>query len=259
MKKNDCNIVRALLPLYVDGSTSPESKEYVGKHLSCCESCRAVIGEMTQDIPMEEIPQSEEVPSQTLEKGMRKIRCRWLVSLVLVALLLGAGIYSWNQARGLGMSISNLKERNICDAFLAELKAGNYEYAYKYIDIETIRAEWEEDFFSAEELHDIQERGLEFFKEGCSGLREEGVTDFRYLSVYAYPDFYAFTYTITVGGKESTIQLDVTENGIIFIACGNGSLVNPDALAKLRLWSEYLWEDYAGCYYDPDKGYVPKQ
>ncbi len=37
---SNCNIVRDLLPLYLDGETSPESSEMVKSHLEECDECR---------------------------------------------------------------------------------------------------------------------------------------------------------------------------------------------------------------------------
>ncbi len=36
---SNCNIVRDLLPLYLDGETSPESTEMIKSHLAECDEC----------------------------------------------------------------------------------------------------------------------------------------------------------------------------------------------------------------------------
>lgn len=40
MEKINCNIIRDILPLYVDGVVSDETKEMVEEHLKCCEECK---------------------------------------------------------------------------------------------------------------------------------------------------------------------------------------------------------------------------
>jgi len=58
--KNDlpCEVVRDLLPSYIDGLTSPETAELIKAHLSTCETCRAIHREMTgQEPPKAEQPE----------------------------------------------------------------------------------------------------------------------------------------------------------------------------------------------------------
>ena len=38
--KNECSIVRDLLPLYVEQMVSAETGEFVEEHLEGCEACR---------------------------------------------------------------------------------------------------------------------------------------------------------------------------------------------------------------------------
>lgn len=55
----DCNIIIDLLPLYVDGYCSDETKAIVKKHLEVCEKCRKLFDDMrtpTDVIPMHHAP-----------------------------------------------------------------------------------------------------------------------------------------------------------------------------------------------------------
>ena len=45
-----CEIIRDLLPLYIDGLTSKESNQEIEKHLKNCEECQKYYQEMTGDI-----------------------------------------------------------------------------------------------------------------------------------------------------------------------------------------------------------------
>ena len=42
----DCNVIKDLLPLYVDECCSEESSKLIAEHLESCESCRKVCGQM---------------------------------------------------------------------------------------------------------------------------------------------------------------------------------------------------------------------
>lgn len=55
MKEINCNIIRDILPLYVDGVVSTDTREMVEDHLGCCEKCKKEVEEMKQElyIPVE--------------------------------------------------------------------------------------------------------------------------------------------------------------------------------------------------------------
>lgn len=44
-----CEMIRDLLPLYIDGLTSKESNQEIEKHLKNCEECQKYYQEMTGD------------------------------------------------------------------------------------------------------------------------------------------------------------------------------------------------------------------
>lgn len=50
----NCNIIKDLIPLYIDECCSPEASEEVKKHIGCCAECRKVFESMTDDITKEE-------------------------------------------------------------------------------------------------------------------------------------------------------------------------------------------------------------
>lgn len=42
----DCNIIKDLLPLYIDGCCSKESKRFVEEHIECCDVCKNLLEDM---------------------------------------------------------------------------------------------------------------------------------------------------------------------------------------------------------------------
>lgn len=50
MKKIDCNIIKDLLPSYIDNLTSEESNILIANHLKECESCKETYNKMNKDI-----------------------------------------------------------------------------------------------------------------------------------------------------------------------------------------------------------------
>ena len=47
--KWSCNIIRDLMPLYIDGACSEESKKIIEEHLKECEECRAYLSSMNEE------------------------------------------------------------------------------------------------------------------------------------------------------------------------------------------------------------------
>ena len=55
----DCNVIKDLLPLYVDECCSEESVRLVAEHLDVCESCRKMYDQMRETYqPYEKITNS---------------------------------------------------------------------------------------------------------------------------------------------------------------------------------------------------------
>ena len=50
MKKISCDIVRDILPLYLDDVVSEETKEMIEEHLNSCETCKKEAAIMKQDV-----------------------------------------------------------------------------------------------------------------------------------------------------------------------------------------------------------------
>ncbi len=82
-----CDIVRDLLPLYIDRVCSEETEKEVEAHLDCCETCRAVHRDMALSMTPPEAPKG--VPDETaIYRGIRqKIGKLLLCALLFVALM----------------------------------------------------------------------------------------------------------------------------------------------------------------------------
>ena len=61
-------------------------------------------------------------------------------------------------------------------------------------------------------------------------------------------------YAVTMGGQDYSLSVDASDSGVWHFSGGSGYIPEPDPLRALSLWSESLWQDYAGCYLDPETG-----
>lgn len=89
MSKLSCNIVRDLLPLYVDGVLEKESIEEIKEHLQTCAECRELFETMKSDV----IPTAKEAPTiqiPELKNLLKRIKMQNLIiaGIVIVILVL---------------------------------------------------------------------------------------------------------------------------------------------------------------------------
>ena len=93
MKKNDCNVVRDLMPLVVDRVASDESREMVEDHITSCEECRKQYEEMKAELPEETRAEYEEEQRtivealRTVKRQQKKRRIRKTVLLAAVCMI----------------------------------------------------------------------------------------------------------------------------------------------------------------------------
>lgn len=80
--KQECSIVRDLLPLYVEDMVSPETAEFVGGHLAACETCQAEVQNLRQP-PDVAPPAQEEHPEAPLRRLQRKLLLKRIQSALL--------------------------------------------------------------------------------------------------------------------------------------------------------------------------------
>ena len=257
----DCKVIEDLLPLYFDNMCSEQSRKMVEEHLSECENCRRLV-ERTQAVQIPHIELEKPVADNVVKKSFKKIRFRWLASVIAVMIIIPVIFLGWNQYHGRGVHYTNIYEMQIGNAFMKCLAEGNYEKAYKYIDIEGLKEEWLEQWFDEETLVNIQSDGLEKFCEyGRKVTEKGGISEYEYvgISLRGYENdgtpIYQMIFKIKYAGEETLFDIMVSNDGVEYFS-GSGSFVT-DLLAQFAIWSEYLWQDYEGCYFDPNlKEYV---
>lgn len=89
MNKLNCDIIKDLLPLYVDGVVSESSEAEIRRHLEQCASCRKEYQDMTAELI---VPTSEQIQQEStipLRKMKTKLKRFLILSTLLVLLLAG--------------------------------------------------------------------------------------------------------------------------------------------------------------------------
>ena len=127
--KLDCELIQDLLPLYAEGLCSPASRRAVEEHLSECEHCRR----LTAPLPIEE-PEDTPNADRAVKKGIKRVRRRWLSSLIAAVLVVPLLLLSFNQHRGYGLCFTNFDDVATAWQFLHALETENWEKAAEMHD-----------------------------------------------------------------------------------------------------------------------------
>ena len=77
---NPCKITEDLLPLYVDNTCSPGSREYVEEHINTCPACKALLESMKEPVQIE-------LPKQNARKSFRSLSRKLVLRRGLVITL----------------------------------------------------------------------------------------------------------------------------------------------------------------------------
>ena len=186
-----CEIVRDLLWMYEEGECSEGSRHYVEEHLRECEECRKYRESL--QIPEPDVIADAEKEPQILKKSFRKIRRRWLVSLVIVAMLLpmlGLGKMTYNEVMKQGVCFSNLTSVYQCSKLTRYLEKGDFDKAVQMMDFSEDYAEILEAEATLEETYYDKEIIVTIPDEGTYAVKPEfaernGITeDGEFLDAY---------------------------------------------------------------------------
>lgn len=127
--KWNCELIQDLLPMYEEDLCSPASRQAVREHLCECERCRSLTAPLPIDEP-KDIPGAD----RAVKKSMKKVRRRWLASLLAAVLVVPMLLLSFNQYRGEGLSFSNADDIFTAWRFLHALETQDWEKAAKMHD-----------------------------------------------------------------------------------------------------------------------------
>ena len=84
---NKCNLIRDILPLYVEDMVSMDTREFVSEHLEHCEACRAELEHMRK--PADIIPDADIVPLKRIKKELfiKRLQTVFLTAILACAIV----------------------------------------------------------------------------------------------------------------------------------------------------------------------------
>lgn len=143
-----CSIINDLLPLYIEGICSEDTKKMVELHLTECKECSQKYKIMTSILLPDESPSEEtgikgeqenekehKVNDFTAKRAFKKIRRLFIVTIVSIILAIPVFYLGLNQMNGEGISFTNMDEIFKASQMFKYIQGGNYEKAFTYIDV----------------------------------------------------------------------------------------------------------------------------
>lgn len=130
--KYNCEIIKDLLPLYVDNICSSQTREIVEEHLNECADCRAYLKELKETIIIENSDDKAEEMINVLKKLKNKIIKRNIVIAILnifIIILALFGTYKYLENTNLQIKSSDITSVSLIDNNLVM----NFNKVYKTI------------------------------------------------------------------------------------------------------------------------------
>ncbi len=96
--KNECEIVRDLLPLYAEGLTSASSNELIEEHIRTCNECRELLDSMKNELPPEAENEKKELPLKEFSKTFSRKKRELALMIAALAASAVIAVYAWLSA-----------------------------------------------------------------------------------------------------------------------------------------------------------------
>lgn len=90
----NCNIIKDLLPLYVDDVCSDETKAMIVEHLASCESCKKEYEELKSQEAIEFYPEIDINEEKAIQSFAHKIRLKSIFKIILAIVATIATIFA---------------------------------------------------------------------------------------------------------------------------------------------------------------------
>lgn len=92
---NNCDIVKDLIPMYIEDLTSESSNQFIEKHLVSCKECTSYLKNMEKELPENNLTDIDEnIDDKILMKNIKHKIYRVKFFAVIIGVLIGLGVSS---------------------------------------------------------------------------------------------------------------------------------------------------------------------
>lgn len=137
MKKISCNIIRDILPLYLDDVVSDETKQMVEDHLQSCASCREEAASLKKDVILPASKSQRFAEARVIKRIKNKILRKKVIIVVVTAVAVLASAVGAYALLTLPRSVIPYGESGIS---VSRVVLGDSGDEYLYCNIETSEA-----------------------------------------------------------------------------------------------------------------------
>lgn len=95
--KITCEVIKDLLPSYVDGLTSLQSNQLIEEHLDTCKDCREFLAQMQEEVPAPAAIRENQKAIRPFRKLKRRALAAVGAAVLICVLLFGAGTWYYTQ------------------------------------------------------------------------------------------------------------------------------------------------------------------
>ena len=136
-KSLECNIVRNILPNYIDKLTDKDINKYIKKHLSTCAECRQIYEDMSGELDIEK--QHRERNKRQIKRFNNKIlRLVAIICSIIIIITIGIVIYENYMAKKKEQGYTLLKVNCISENELETIDGTVYVTMVFILDNENI-------------------------------------------------------------------------------------------------------------------------
>lgn len=144
MRKISCDVIKDLMPLYVDEVASGDSRVLVEEHVAGCEKCREVLQKMTGEvaIPVSRDAEQEEVAFLAkVENTIRKknVRTAIIAAVVSAAVIIGIWCVMCLPTKVIPYEEGMIDIKEQDGKVYAQFAGENYDGAYMFSEPVTIK------------------------------------------------------------------------------------------------------------------------
>ncbi len=90
--KLSCNIIRDLLPLYVEGLASEDTRKAVEEHIAACSACRKNLEKMSKP---ERKAAVEDIPVKKVKAALQRQRLKAIALTAIIILILAVSAIAY--------------------------------------------------------------------------------------------------------------------------------------------------------------------
>lgn len=228
--KIECNVIKDLLPLYLDDCCSDESKYLVNEHLAECEICKDSYNHMKVSINDESIDistNSEKHDEIVIKNGIKRLRRIWLLSIALVLILAILSLLTINEVKGEGRCFTNIYDIYKCKQFLNAVENQKFEKAFKYLDIKSTYKDESHLFPDKTDINQYRKIAKTYFVQDNQLLVKSGFKLTKSEFSTAYKADYGWCIELRIFAKNESgikvyigkLQFVCNQNGIFPLTC----------------------------------------